>query len=182
MKNLKDSNTLPMVFFGDFNEIVSISEKDGGAIRGERHMDAFKEAIDYCELRDLGFRGSIFTWKRGNSPSTVVRERLDRFMANDNWCELFSLWEVVHLPISRRSDHCPILLKTGENMVKRGGDSITKFEYLWLSKEECGQVVFSRWNDSIGQELPERICAVLDGLSSWASETFGDINKKNQRS
>lgn len=47
--------TKPLVMFGDFNEILGPSEKDGGAIRGERQMDAFRGAIDGCNLRDMGF-------------------------------------------------------------------------------------------------------------------------------
>lgn len=69
-------------FFGDFNEIVSMAEKDGGAVGRERVMDAFREAIDDCELRDLGCRGCTFTWQRGSELGQLIHERLDRFHAS----------------------------------------------------------------------------------------------------
>ncbi|XP_074306558.1 uncharacterized protein LOC141641810 [Silene latifolia] len=55
----------PMILFGDFNEILSAREKEGGAIREERQMDAFRSALDDCDLQDLGFIGNIYTWQRG---------------------------------------------------------------------------------------------------------------------
>lgn len=71
----------PLVVFGDFNEILSLEEKEGGAIRGEREMDAFRSCLDDCGLRDLGYRGSAFTWSRGSHPNNMIRERLDRFVS-----------------------------------------------------------------------------------------------------
>ena len=61
MSSLKADCNFPCVMFGDFNEITSLSEKEGGAPRCERLMDSFREAMDTCALRDLGFKGSIFT-------------------------------------------------------------------------------------------------------------------------
>lgn len=48
--------------FGDFNEILSCTEKEGGSLRADRDMDAFRSCLDDCGLQDLGFRGSAFTW------------------------------------------------------------------------------------------------------------------------
>ena len=54
MKELRDTATLPMVFFDDFNEMLLPNEKDGGPPIRECHMLAFKEVVDYYGLRDLG--------------------------------------------------------------------------------------------------------------------------------
>lgn len=50
IRSLHGENSLPTVMFGDFNEITSMSEKEGGAIRCERQMDAFRGAIDYFAM------------------------------------------------------------------------------------------------------------------------------------
>lgn len=39
---------------GDFNEILFLFEKKGGRIREERQMVAFRDALEDCELNDLG--------------------------------------------------------------------------------------------------------------------------------
>ncbi|KAA3490759.1 BEACH domain-containing lvsC [Gossypium australe] len=63
---------------GDFNEILYSSEKRGGQPREKRKMAAFREVLDECQLVDMGFQGTWFTWERGNLPETNIKERLDR--------------------------------------------------------------------------------------------------------
>lgn len=55
-------------------------------------MDVFRGAIDDCGLRDMGYRGSCFTWKRGKTSETFMRERLDIFLADVEWCNLFQFY------------------------------------------------------------------------------------------
>lgn len=74
MRILRNFYQLPMVFCGDFSEIVSMSEKQGGAFRSESVIDGSRRVIDDCRLRDLGYRGSIFTWQRGMESRNIVRE------------------------------------------------------------------------------------------------------------
>ncbi|KAL2929624.1 Plasma membrane fusion protein PRM1 [Bienertia sinuspersici] len=64
MATLKADCTTPCLMFGDINEMISLRENEGGAIRSE----------------NLGFKGGMFTWQRGNNPDTFIRERLDRFL------------------------------------------------------------------------------------------------------
>ena len=53
---------LPWLCLGDFNEILSNSKKQGGAIRSQQQMDGFRQVVDYCAFQDLGYSGSDFTW------------------------------------------------------------------------------------------------------------------------
>ncbi|GLT31148.1 hypothetical protein SLA2020_059070 [Shorea laevis] len=57
LKSLKSSSTLPWVCLGDFNEITKQSEKRGGNSRSDRQIESFCEAIEYCELLELDYRG-----------------------------------------------------------------------------------------------------------------------------
>lgn len=83
MRDIRSSTSLCTIFFGDFNEIIYASEKDGGANRRDCMIDAFREAVELCDIHDLGFHGSSFTWRCGNDLNTIIRERLDRFLACD---------------------------------------------------------------------------------------------------
>uniref|UniRef100_A0A803MME0 CCHC-type domain-containing protein n=1 Tax=Chenopodium quinoa TaxID=63459 RepID=A0A803MME0_CHEQI len=89
MNFLKAGCNVQCIMLGDFNEVLSQSEKDGGVPRGERFLDDFRVAIDNCGLKDLGNKGSKFTWQRGNSPERYIRGRLVRFFVDDGWCERF---------------------------------------------------------------------------------------------
>ena len=82
MHSLMDVVQVPYVFFGDFNEILRSKEKEGGTQRCVRDVEAFRNCVHNCDVVDLGYRGSWFTWHHGNSPTTYVRERLDRFLAS----------------------------------------------------------------------------------------------------
>lgn len=119
----------PLVLFGDFNEIMSENEKEGGVLRAQRPMDAFREALDDCALRDLGYKGSPYTWKRGNTVSTLFRERLDRFVANLPWCSIFPETIVFNMAI-HNSDHARILLKDDDLRDRGAGERLKKFEAL----------------------------------------------------
>lgn len=158
--------------FGDFNEILEMHEKEGGALRWERQIDAFRAALGVCECRDLGYRGNIFTWQRGKSMDTVVRERLDRFVADNNWCNMFPYAEVIHFPICY-SDHGAFLLKFGERPEKRQHGRLFWFEALWLSNDDCGRVMADAWKFGENVSVNAKIQQVATSLASWASKTCG---------
>ena len=62
---------------GDFNEIITTSEKEGGNIRPQHYMQEFRDCIDDCGLQEVMVIGDLFTWSRG-----PIRERLDRALCN----------------------------------------------------------------------------------------------------
>lgn len=45
-------------------------------------MGEFKDMINQCALRDLGFKGPQYTWCNGREGVQCISERLDRFLAN----------------------------------------------------------------------------------------------------
>ncbi|GAV86647.1 hypothetical protein CFOL_v3_30074, partial [Cephalotus follicularis] len=52
--NLASQHNISWLCMGDFNEILSISEKEGGNERNTWQMDKFCHALDTCRLRDMG--------------------------------------------------------------------------------------------------------------------------------
>lgn len=108
----------PILFGGDFNEILSYDEKEGGADSERRAIFDFRDTLDECCLRDLGFEGQWYTWERGLTASTMVRERLDRFCGNYSWCNLFPEAYVEHL-VRFKSDHTPIMVRQKRPKKKR---------------------------------------------------------------
>lgn len=99
IRRIREDAQGPLIVFGDFNEILNCNEKEGGIIRQDRDMAAFRDCLDDCGLRDLGYRGSTFTWSRGISPSTIIRERLDHFVACSGWQNIFHVFDVRHFSI-----------------------------------------------------------------------------------
>lgn len=62
LRELSGLYPLPWLIIGDFHEIVCASEKVRGTVRPNKQMARFKEAIDFCCLRDVGFVGPKYMW------------------------------------------------------------------------------------------------------------------------
>ncbi|XP_048492525.1 uncharacterized protein LOC125493326 [Beta vulgaris subsp. vulgaris] len=180
MREIRNNVTGPIVFFGDFNEILHASKKDGGVERRESHIDAFQEVVDVCGLQDLGYMGSIFTWKRGKDGDTMIRERLDRFLSSADWGAFFPHYWVHNFPIYK-SDHAPILLGTDSVQQLGGRRRRFHFESLWLSNPDCQQVVKQAWGDASDHDISYKVQQCANALGGWAAATFGDVEDKGER-
>ncbi|KAL2926933.1 Phosphoglycerate kinase [Bienertia sinuspersici] len=157
MSSLKANCSTPYIMFGDFNEILSNNEKEGGAVRSERCIDAFRSVVDECELQDLGYKGSCFTWQRRRTAETMIR---DRFLAKKRWLALFPNYEVRHFPIYK-SDHAPIMLIVDRRKEEKWRGKLFKFEALWLSKDECRSIIEAAWNaqEGVGAHIKLANCS-----------------------
>lgn len=67
-------------------------------------MEAFRDILDKCGFKDLGFVGGKCTWCNGQEENKTTWERLNKVVATMDWIELFSATEVVHLECGS-SDH-----------------------------------------------------------------------------
>ncbi|KAL5572899.1 hypothetical protein UlMin_022496 [Ulmus minor] len=178
LKRLGDSSTLPWLCGGDLNEILFNHEKLGGMERAHYLMSNFREAVSYCGLSDLGFRGPKFTWCRGKT-TNLVQERLDRMLGNSGWTDLFPNSCVHHLNL-RGSDHRPLLVellkadefsKVGKSW-KRGR---FHFEEAWVGEVGCSNIIKEQWSSSKTDRLDEvagkiRLCATE--LENWNLVSF----------
>lgn len=94
---------------GDFNEILLLGEKEGGIPRPQSCMDMFQEALEDCELHDLGFEGDVFTWRNSSHDSSrYLRERLDQAVADGEWMGRFPGYKVTNGE-PRHFDHRPVI-------------------------------------------------------------------------
>ena len=64
LRQLHGQNSLLWLCASDFNEITKQLEKLGCRLRPHIQMQIFREALDECELMDLGFKGSPYTWSK----------------------------------------------------------------------------------------------------------------------
>ncbi|XP_057756534.1 uncharacterized protein LOC130975820 [Arachis stenosperma] len=80
LHNISRNMNLPWLMIGDFNDIAEQSEKKGGG--NDTHAcRRFRGWIDKCNLIDVGYSGSRFTWKGG------IREGQERVIKG--WIELY---------------------------------------------------------------------------------------------
>ncbi|XP_061337779.1 uncharacterized protein LOC133284726 [Gastrolobium bilobum] len=103
----------PWLVMGDFNSILSGSEKVGGKEVCWNSMAEMRHCLIDCNINDMGFKGSDFTWKRGK-----LHERLDRACSNEEWNIAWPNRIISHLPYFD-SDHRPLLLVNDGNFKTR---------------------------------------------------------------
>jgi hypothetical protein len=157
---------MPWLVMGDLNDILYQFEKEGGRTRAVNCMQAFRDAIDDCNLTDMGYIGDKFTWQRGN-----IRERLDRALANEAWSDKFPDACLHHLDYYR-SDHRPILMYFEEPVVEENrGPPVLRFEARWLKEKNFMDIVQGAWNlsDPLDMDLPlaGKLAKVHDQLHRW---------------
>ena len=173
---------LPWLCFGDFNEILLMSEKLWGAMRSQKQMEGFREVVNFCGFKDLGYSGPDFTWFNMQEGDSRVYLRLDRAFATDDWIHQFNGVRVFHL-IDSTFDHCALLItdKTTPNQPRKRR---FHFEAMWTKKEECKEIIKVAWEGCLDQNTPEGVVASLQNVAAdlvrWNVSVFGYIPKQIQ--
>lgn len=137
-KNYKE----PWIAGGNFNEIIRENEKLGGKGVNLSCANNFFNCINSCNLTDLGFKGSKYTWTNNRTNGHTILERLDRIFANYEWINLFPNCLVTHLPRTH-SDHCPLLLTLQGFTFPP--DKVFRFETIWTSHPDFQPMVLTIW-------------------------------------
>lgn len=135
----------PWMVIGDFNAFLHASEKKSTRPPQYVQFEAFREALDSCQLQDLGYRGYSFTWNNRRPGVANRKIRLDRGVANEDWRVKFQMSTITHLS-THASDHLPIMLQVQsfQQQRQRCGKAF-KFEEAWLLANECEEVVKEAW-------------------------------------
>ena len=126
---------------GDFNEILFVEEKQGWLDRPERQTQGFRNALDNCCLKDLGFNAFPFTWCNRRPGDQNVWVRLDRGVALIDWILRFLATHIHHLE-AFDSNHKPLLLVSDFELkcFYRRGQPF-RFEFMWLKDGSVEAVV-----------------------------------------
>ncbi|KAA3479296.1 reverse transcriptase [Gossypium australe] len=172
LRRLSYENPHPWLEAGDFNEILFGFEKKGGGTRDQGRMDAFRDILEECQLMDIGYSGTWFTWERGNLPETSIRERLDRGVANEKWITLFPMGRVQHLSFSM-SDHCPLLISK-DYPKSYSAQQKFHFESWWTLEDSTGKVIKEAWEGNL-ESLLQKLENLQRSLKTWA------LSIKNKR-
>jgi len=134
LRQLVRYNGEAWIVIGDFNELLHHNEKWGGRPRPYWQISAFRDVVNDCCLRDMGFKGNKFTWSNRRGGSLCTSERLDRALANQPWWGKFLNASVIHR-LEAYSDHVPIWVKTeGKRAALVFEDSLSLKKCGWESR------------------------------------------------
>lgn len=140
-------------------------------------MEGFREVLNRCSLGELRFVGQWYTWERGRSPKTRIRERLDRFLVSYSWMQLFPQAYIEHT-LRYSSDHSAIVLKGDVSRQHQRGSAGFRFETSWLLDTTCEEVVRGAWAKSSGGVITDRLGEMARELQAWSKKGFGNLGKQ----
>jgi hypothetical protein len=160
----------PWLCIGDLNVILSQDEKYGGRPFACSSTDSFRSFLDSFGMIDLGFSGNPFTWTNKRQNHHLIKERLDRGIANSQWVHLFPHYAVLHLH-AQVFDHNPILLDSSPADLTLPRPF--RFEEFWTFDASCNAVISRAWvknfHGSYAYILLKKLKATKSALKIWNS-------------
>ena len=78
-------HSMPWVIAENFNEPLSSADKLRGRVVSISRSLLLKECLDKCNMVDLGYPGSRFTWTNWRDTHVLIQERINRFFVNTDW-------------------------------------------------------------------------------------------------
>ncbi|KAK9664698.1 hypothetical protein RND81_14G062000 [Saponaria officinalis] len=149
--------------YGDFNEILFTTEMKGGQ-RSQRQMTDFREAVDDCGLRDLGYVGYGFTYDNRQADKDNRQTRLDRALATMSWNDLFPRAKLINMD-REWSDHAPIKLILNDDGSTPGYKKrLFRFEQLWVGEDGCEDTIREAWSSG-ETDIVGRLQSCAEGLT-----------------
>lgn len=165
LRRLKSKLTIQWLYVGDFNEIAKADKKLGERLRPVKHMKAFRDVLDECGFKDLGFVGGKYTWCRESRGDNTIWERLDRAVATMDWIELFPATKVLHLECGSSDHKHLIILPKGIQNKRR---KPWRFEQMCLEDASCSEVIDLVWR----QNFPGSLIDQVEGKIQECQEKF----------
>ncbi|EEC77009.1 hypothetical protein OsI_15342 [Oryza sativa Indica Group] len=152
---------------GDLNEIMHVNEKFGSVPPNQVRINIFKHYVNNIGLMDLGYNGPAYTWSNKQHGKDLVLQRLDRCLANVEWCMNFPNTTVYHLPMLY-SDHAPIIAIL--NPKSRRPRRSFKFENWWLLESDFNQEAKAAWQKTERYHFQRRTTLLARFLTSWSKK------------
>ncbi|XP_073045682.1 uncharacterized protein [Primulina eburnea] len=163
----------PWCSIGDYNSVISDDEIEPQRNSAHHRSPEFADWIFNQAMIDMGFKGSKFTWTRGQSSDTHKSARLDRGLCNLEWKDMFPDSHITHLPIIQ-SNYAPLILNLSDKNKSESG-RIFRFQAAWLTHKEFPKVIKAEWDNR--QNMEDNILKMASILSNWNRTTFGNIQK-----
>ncbi|KAL8487381.1 hypothetical protein ACS0TY_023893 [Phlomoides rotata] len=132
------------------------------------------------ELEAMGLK---FTWINKRSGRGRIWEKLDRFVANEEWFKLFPMAKASNLDFFG-SDHrvIKIYLHKACSITEVKGNKHFMFENKRMMEDGFTQAVREAWNNGHkNYSLPLKIKECGAQLQAWANKNVGNIAKRIKR-
>ncbi|XP_074300468.1 uncharacterized protein LOC141631739 [Silene latifolia] len=176
LKDIKDNYNGAWGICGDFNSLLHFNEREGRPVLWSEIYE-FRDCVDYCEIVDIKGQGALFTWNNKHEPNSRVFSRLDRFMVNTEWMQLYPECYAYFLP-EGLYDHNPCLCYKRAVPQRK-----THFRYfcMWGQDPNFTALIQEKWKSPIAGTAMFKVVKKLQALKKPLRELnrhgYSDIGK-----
>jgi len=182
LKQLHHSIDKPWCIMGDFNEMLSPSEKIGGIVLSPIKVQRLSDFLHYSHSYDATVQGRLFTWKK-LLQGQLLYEKLDRVLFREDCLQLFSNYLITNGSFTC-SDHAYVFLNTEPVHAPQRGTSF-KYQHSWVHYQDTHYVVKRNWKASIPgtsmYQVAQKLKKIKIHLKRWSKRTFGNFRYKLER-
>lgn len=133
---------LPWLLMGDFNSVLSTSDRVGGTVVNMTEIVDFQECVEKCGLVELPHQGSRYSWTDRQSENRVLF-KIDWVFINTTWLNTMPAYSVCYMP-EGISNHCPMKLQVlGAERMKR---PTFKYCNVWSKHPKFLEIVKEGWS------------------------------------
>ncbi|CAJ2632963.1 unnamed protein product [Trifolium pratense] len=180
LRHLASTSQLPWCIIGDFNDILSSDEKKGRTDRPDWLINGFRDAVVDAGLIDIELVGYPFTWFKSLGTERAVEEKLDRAMANIEWCNLFT-HAALECLTTTASDHYPLHLSWVQRDTDNRPPKKFKFENSWLLEPNFKQFMHQTWNSAEGPLVTQKLNNCATSLTKWSAANCQKTRKEIEK-
>ncbi|GJN38401.1 hypothetical protein PR202_gb27437 [Eleusine coracana subsp. coracana] len=112
----------------------------------------------------MEYSGLAYTWTNKRFTTNPTFQRLDRCLANAEWCAKFPRTAVFHLPMIY-SDHAPILAILDSHSQK--AKKPFRFENWWLLEDDFSPIAANSWRQTTSKPFHTRTKILATDIKTW---------------
>ncbi|XP_024004906.1 uncharacterized protein LOC112082048 [Eutrema salsugineum] len=150
---------------GDFNEILTPSEKKGGRVRNASSCLGFKTMMQVCGMTDLKSSGNPFSWV-GKRRNEVVECCLDRVLVNSEWNNAYPASQMEFLDLAE-SDHRPMIINIEYEEKQRQG--LFQYDKRLYHNDDFKDTVTTSWQTRMRQtnQFSAKLVKCRSAMAKW---------------
>lgn len=159
------------------------NEKKGGCKRRCNIDNNFYDCCINIGVNNIITSGPKFTWTNKRRGSGNVKERLDRFVVNQQWRKVFPYARAMNCGYFG-SDHRAIKLTLNYKrwVVKKEAANSFMFENKWVLEDSFQEKAEKCWEKAKARHsLPDKLKICGELLQEWAEKDVGHTGKKIKR-
>lgn len=142
--DLGQNSNVPWMCLGDFNAILSDSDRISRASPNLQDIDDFRQCLSLANLVELPFIGPKFSWSNKQLNGARIWSKIDRVLGNLDLIQNYPKI-VIRFLDSEASDHTPTLVNF-RNDFRHGKSKPFKFLNSWLEQPSFASLLSQSWS------------------------------------